>query len=892
MSSERLMRACERWLRLLLHLYPADFRDEMGESLVETYRDRCAAALRRGSIASLAWLWLRALGDSLWNGLGERMRPAVDWRRSGNWGRDMELVMRRLVRSPVFVLSMVGTLTVGLGAFAVVSTVVDKVLIAPLPYAHPQDLYFVWRDYGPIFDLKRGWLGGTDVAELQRAGGVIEGAAGLLRDDATLSTGVTEEPEDVRLMMSSPNLFELLGVRPMLGRGFSPDEVGPGRPPVVVLSYDLWKSRFGANRSIVGSQIRLNGRPYTVIGVMGRDFHFVENSSLGPPQGADAYITFDYRLAETSPSAGSYAGLIRARAGTAPQLVAAAVSSVGETVDERDFNNRGLRLYPVGAKSDLVSAVRPALVVLGLAGVFLVLVLLLNLATLLLVRAAHREREFAVSRALGANGFALTRATLLEGGFLGLLGGAAGALVAVWGTRLLVALAPVTLPRRESIVVDWGIAAVVIGIGALLGLLAAAVPAAWAARTGLAALLNNAAVRGGGARARMRRVLVVVQVALSLVLLSAGGLVVRSFARLLSADPGFEPAGVLTLQVAAREYNYPDDAAVRALHAQLQRAIAALPGVTTVGVTSALPLSAEASQTTVYFPGAPGNNGDRAHDHPLIDHMRANPDYFRALGIHVLAGRTFSRAAPDSGAIHEAVIDRTLAARFFPTGSPLGRRLLFGRDSLTVVGVVDHARQYDIYQDDRPQVYLRDADYPARTVSLAVRTGRDPLSLVPEVRAAIRHIDAQLAVSRVRSMDQLVGDSLRQQRLSAVLIAGFSLAALLLAAMGLFGVVSGSVTRRRHELAIRLALGADHGRLLRQVLAEGALLVLLGLLVGVPGIYLAGRTLGGMLVGISPFDPVTLCAVAAGLVVVAMAACYLPARRVTAIEPARSLRED
>ena len=889
MSDERSMRAFERWLALLLHLYPADFRDEMGKALVEAYRDRYRSALRRGGVASLGWVWLRALADSLWNGLGERMRPAITWRRSGNWGRDTELVLRRLMRAPVFVLTMVGTLTVGLGAFAVVYAVVDKVLIAPLPYAHPDDLYVVWRDYGPIFDLKRGWLGGTDVAALNAAGGVIEGAVGMRRDDATLVTSDDGEPEDIRVMMSSPGLFDLLGVRPMLGRGFSPDEVGPGRPPVVVLGYDLWRNRFGGNASIVGSQIRLDGKPFTVIGVMRRDFHFVENSSLGPPQGADAYITFDYNLADRDPRAGSYAGLIRVRPGTTPQLVAAAVSAVGEQVDERDFQNRGLSLYAVGAKADLVSEVRPALVVLGLAGVFLVLVLLLNLATLLLVRATQREREFAVSRALGANGLALTRATLLEGGVLGMLGGAGGALVAVWGTRALVGLAPVSLPRRESIVVDWRVAGVVIGVGALLGLLAGAVPAAWAARTRLATLLSNVGVRGGGARARTRRALVVVQVALSLVLLSAGSLVVRSFARLLQANPGFEPAGVLTFQVAAREHGYPDDAAVRSLHERLQHELASLPGVTTVGATSALPLSAEASQNTVSFPGAPGNSGTKEHDNPLSDRIRATPGYFEALGIRILAGRTFSDAAPGA---REAIIDRTLATRFFPASNPLGRTLMLGDESLTVVGIVEHARQYDVYRDGRYQVYIRDADYPYRTLFFAVRTPRDPLSLVPEVRAAVRRVDPQLALSEVQSMDQMVSQSLRQQRVSAVLIGSFSLAALLLAAMGLFGVVAGSVTRRRHELAIRLALGADHGRLLRHVLREGAVLVALGLLIGVPGIYFAGRTLGGMLVGISPFDPATLCAVACGLAVVALAACYLPARRVTSIEPARSLREE
>ena len=277
-------------------------------------------------------------------------------------------------------------------------------------------------------------------------------------------------------MMASPNLFELLGVSPALGRGFASSEVGPGRPPVMVLTHELW-NRLGGDSSIVGTDVRFNGEPYTIIGVMPLSFAFVQNTGLGPPQPADAYITFGINLKETNPGSGSYAGLIRARRGTSPQLVAAAVDAVGRAVDARNFKGRGLKLYPVGLKPDLVSRVRPALLVLGFAGVFLVLVLMVNLASVLLARAAEREHEFAVSRALGANGAAIVRATLIEGGLLGLLGGVTGALAAIWGARTLVALAPLDLPRREAIMVDWGIGAVVIGVGVLLGLLAATAPA-------------------------------------------------------------------------------------------------------------------------------------------------------------------------------------------------------------------------------------------------------------------------------------------------------------------------------------------------------------------------------------------------------------------------------
>ena len=892
MSAGRGFERSERWLRLLLRLYPADFRDECGEALVETYRDRCRAAFQRGGVPALALLWLRALADSLYNGLGERARPAIAWRRSGNWGRDAERALRRLVRAPVFALTMIATLTVGLGAFAVVYTVVDTVLLRPLPYDEPDDLYFVWRDYG-WFDLKRGWLSGPDVAALHTAGGVIAGAAALDRDNATLASaasGAAGDPEEIGVMSTTPNLFPLLGVRPLLGRGFAPEEVGPGRPAVLVLTHKLWQRRFGGDAAVVGREVRLNGQPFTVIGVMGPDFDLVRNGSVESPEGADAYTTLDADIATMDAGGGSFAGIVRARPGAPPAAVGAAVGAVGRMVDRRDFESRGLRLYPVGMEADLVARVRPALVVLGASGVLLVLVLAVNMANLLLVRAGQRDQEFAVSRALGANPLALARATLLEAGLLGMLGGVCGALVATWATRALVALTPLDLPRRESIAVDLRIALLVVGVGTLLGLLAGAAPAMWATRTQLAALLRNAAVRGGGGgQGRLRRAMVVTQVALSLVLLTAGGLVVRSFERLLRADPGFDPAGVLTLRVPAIPARYPNDTTVVALHERVERELATLPGVTVVGGATALPLTADANQRTIAFPGAPGNTGDEDHDAPLVDVMSARAGYFAALGIPVVAGRGFSTGA--GAGVREALIDRTLADYFFPTGSPVGFRLPIPGDTLTIVGVVEHARQYDIHADGRPQLYVRDEYDPDRGLSFAIRTERDPMSLVPEVRAAVRRVDPQLAVAELRPMDELMKQALRQPRVSAVLISGFSLGALLLAAMGLFGVVAGSVNRRRHEIAVRLALGAGHGRVLRLVLGEGAVLVALGLAVGVPGIYVAGRILRGVLVGVSPFDPATLVAVVAGLAAVALLACYVPARRVATIEPAQAFRD-
>ena len=704
MKDERLINASERWFRLLLRLYPLDFRDDMGSSMVEAYRDRARDALNRGGVFRLAGRVVngaRRLAAQRSRGSGRR--PAASWRRAGNWGRDMELAARRLMRSPALAAAMVGTLTVGLGAFAVVYTVVQQILIEPMPYKHPDDLYFVWRDYTAIFDLNRGWLGGTDVAELQQAGGVIEDAVGLLRTRQTFSAREGVDPIEIAVMITSPNLFELLGVDPTLGRGFASSEVGPGRPPRMVLTHGLW-NRLGADPSIVGTDVRLNGQPHTIIGVMPPTFGFVRNASLGQPQPADAYTTFGVNLEETNPGAGSYAGLIRARRGTSPQAVAAAVDAVGSTVDARDFKGRGLKLYPVGLKPDLVSGVRPALVVLGFAGVFLVLVLMVNLASVLLARAAQREHEFAVSRALGANSVAVARATLVEGGLLGLVGGVAGALAAIWGTRTLVALAPLDLPRREAIVVDWRIGAVVIGVGVLLGLIAATAPATWAARASLSSLLAASAVRGGGGHGRMRRGMVVAQVALSLVLLSAGGLVVRSFERLLGADPGFKPEGVLTMRVPMPSQIFPEAADVLTLQDRVKGALAAIPGVTGVSATSALPLTASASQNTIRIPGAPGQHRRCRRDAPLVDYIGTRAGYVEVMGMRLLAGRAFDQARRDD--VREALIDGLIARQFFPTGKPLGAKIPFGDHSLTVVGVVGQARLYDVHQDG-PSAALR-----------------------------------------------------------------------------------------------------------------------------------------------------------------------------------------
>jgi putative ABC transport system permease protein len=896
-----MLNLSERWFRLLRRLYPPDFRDEMGAAVVEAYMDRACDALKTGGRIRLIALWARAFVDSLRNGAAERARPAALWRRAGDWGRDIELVRRRLARSPIFAATTIGTLTIGLGMFAVVYTAAQKILIDPMPYKDPGDLYYVWRDYGSIADVPRGSLAGTDIVELQKTNGIIEAAAGLqpfLGGVFSLREGA--EPMEIAVTWTSPNLFHLLGVTPALGRSFAPDEIAPSFVPgkigpapgqVIILTHQLWK-RLGADPSIVGADVRLQGRPFTVIGVAPPDFTFVRNDAAAPPQRVDAYIPIG-DLARTNPRDGGYAGIIRARHGASPDAVAAAVASVGRAIDARDFNSRGLKLYPVGLKADVISRIRPALVVLGAAGLVLVFMLMLNLASVLIARAAQRQHEVAVSRALGANTAAIVRSTLLEGGLLGLAGGALGALVAIWGARSLVALAPLDLPRREAIAIDSSIAVTVIAIGALLGALAAAAPAVWSARVSLSSLLAGSAVRGGGGQGRLRRSLIVAQVALSLVLLSSGALVMRSFERLLRADPGFNPDGLFTVRVRTPPEFFPKMSDAIAFHERVQLALAAIPGVTGASAASALPLTATAffSQATITVPGAPGNTGNAERDRALIDRIFVRPNYIEAMGMRLQAGRTFTEPPPNG--VTEALIDTAIARRFFPEGNAIGAQVRMGELSLTIIGVVNQARLYEVHADGRPQVLVRNTEsFGSRPLFFVMRTTREPHSLLPEVQSAVHRIDPRVAVGDPRAMDDIVQASLSPQAIGATLISAFAVGALLLSAMGLFGVVSGSVTRRRHELAIRLALGADHGRILRLALKEGALLVVAGLLIGAPGIYIANRLIRGLLVGVSPSDPPTLLAAALGLLIVTMATCYVPARRALRIEPAQLLRHE
>jgi putative ABC transport system permease protein len=659
----------------------------------------------------------------------------------------------------------------------------------------------------------------------------------------------------------------------------------------MVLTHELW-NRLGADPTIIGKEVRLNGRPHTVIGVLPQGFNFLRSDSDGLAQRADAYSNLRVNLTEASPNFADYSALIRARSGTPASAVAAAVGAVGRVIDARDFDGRGLGLYSVGLKSDLVQRVRPALRALAAAGIVLALMLMVNLASVLFARAAQREREFAIARALGAGDAAVARGTVVEGALFGLAGGAFGVLTATYATRALVALAPLDLPRRDTIALDLGVAAVVIGVGLLLGLCAAAGPALWAVRSSLSSLLASSAVRGGGAQGRLRRGMILAQVALSLVLLDSGALVARSFEQLLETDPGFRPHGVFTVRVRTPPAFVPDSEVV-AFQDRVANALASVPGIKRVSGVAALPLTATVTYaaTTLSIPGAAGNTGNAERDTVVTDVIGARPGYFEVMGMRLVAGRTFEQSAEPS--VDEALVDTVFARRFFPGVNPVGMKIPSGGDPFTVVGVVRQARLYDLHQDGHPQVYFRISQRQfQRALFYVLATDRDPRTLLAEVRSAVHRVDSRVAVGDARTMQEIVDNALRQQRTGATLLGALALGALLLAAMGIFGVAAGSVTQRHHELAVRLAVGAQHGGVLRLVVREAAMLVGGGVIIGVPAVLAAGGLLRGALVGVSPFDPLTLLGTALGLALITLAAGYLAARRALTIDPAELLRKE
>jgi predicted permease len=792
--------------------------------------------------------------------------------------QDLRYAARTLVKNRTFTAVVVAALALGIGANTAIFSVVDAVLLRPLPYADPDRIMTVLHDGSdPVAPANYlDWKAQNHVFERM--------AAAQIGWDANL-TG-SGHPEPIKTMQVSADMFPLLGVRPLLGRTFLPEEDGPGGARVVVLGHALWQRRFGSDPDLVGRSIAIDDQAFRVVGVMPPGFQFApfwaRDAELWGPIGPTwAPHNLAGRIADRD--GGSLRVFARLRSGVTRAQAQAEMDLISRRL-ERQYpaTNKRLTVAVDPLHEKAVGKVRrPLLILLGAVG-FVLLIACANVANLLLARSITRRKEIAVRIALGAGRGRLVRQMLTESVLLALLGGGLGVLVAGWSVQFLVALSPASLPRVDTVSLDGQVLGFALAISVLTGLAFGIVPALQASRSGVGESLKEGgrSASAGGHRNRARSVLVVSEVALALVLLVGAGLMVRSFRRLQNLDPGFNPGHLLAVTVPASP----------AFYDQLIRRVEGLPGVTSVSGINHLPIAGDMwSEPFTVDDRPPPAPGDRPHTVFRL----VRPGYAHTMGMSLVAGRELT-AHDTLAAPRVAMINETFARTMWPGQNPIGKRI---RDDdlgpREIVGVVKDTAQRQWAAEPRRELYrpyLQDAR--ARGVSLVVRTTGDPLALAPAIQREAWAIDNSLPAINAVSMEQVLAGAIGEPRFNALLLNLFAGVALLLAALGIYGVMAHAVTRRGQEIGIRVALGARSSQVLRLVLGQGMALTLLGMVVGLAAAFATTRLMGSLLFEVSATDPPTFVAISLLLAAVALLACYLPARRASRIDPMVALRAE
>lgn len=802
--------------------------------------------------------------------------------------RDLRHGFRSLANTPAWTAVALATLALGIGANSAIFSVVDTVLLRPLPYEEAHELIFVHESTPQLGNMSVSY---PNFQDFQDRNASLDGLGAY--NYLSLNWTGAERPQVLRGARVSAGLFPSLGVDPARGRGFLPEEDRVGGRRVALLSHSFWRERLGSDPAAVGSTLRLNDEPFQVVGVMPEGFRF-------PPFQAqvDLWVPIEQWAEQWLESRGSHPGiyLVGRRADGASleeargdlERIAAAL---GQEYPDTNADNG---VVVTDLHEEVVEEARPALLVLSAAVALVLLIACANVANLLLVRATARNRDLAVRTALGAGRWRLVRQVVAESLILAAGGGALGLLVAAWGRAGLVALVGDEVPRLAQAGLDLRVlgftAALALGTALLFG----PGPALLATRGELAPALKEGARGGvGSGRHRARSLLVVAEVALALVLLVGAGLLLRSLDELLSASPGLDVDGVLTASVSLPESRYPDGGDQHAFLERLLERAGALPGVESATAVMPLPLGGDGWQTSYHVEGTPPPEPGAGL---LTDFARVSPGYFRTLGIPLLRGRGFTEADRD-GAVPVVVVDETFAEIAWPGDDPLGKRLkLNGYDSdepyLEVVGVAGHVKNYGVDRDSRRQLYIPFAQNRMCFFTVALRTSGEPGTLAGPLRQAVAEVDPDQPLASVRTLASYRAEGAFEQRLLSTLLGVFAAVALGLAAVGLFGVLAASVAERTHEIGLRMALGAGGGEVLRLVVARGMALTGIGLAAGFAGSAGVVRLLGGVLYGVGPADPATFALVPVILAAVALAACWLPARRAAAVDPMVTLRSE
>ncbi len=886
--------------------YAADILPQQGRKAARRwYRRQALASIGHTVRRTIAGLqpWRRPSGES--GGPHRRGRTADAF-----W-QDMRFAARILRRQPGWAGVAILTVALGIAANTTIFAVVSTVLLEPLPYRAPDRLVLLWNRTSSS-DLERAPIAAPDVADYREQAELFEAFVFSSRGSEVALTG-DGRPEQITLAAVTSNFFSMLGVNAVVGRTFRPGEglIAPEvlqdstitpPPSPLVLSHQLWQQRFGGDTAVIGQSLSINGNPGFVVGVLPDRFEFLVPPDAGILSDVAAWMPIRVELSrlrradrlgdQDTDNSGAVVG--RLRAGVTLQQARAEMDAIAARQRERDPLHRsaGTRIEVYPMLEDGVRHVRlTILALLGAVG-FVLLVACMNVASLLLVRGMHRDRELAVRSALGAGRWRLARLLVTESGFLAFLAGAAGLLMAQGSIALLVKLGPATLPRLHQVTIDWRVVAFTVGATAIAAVLFGSLPAVTAARRDPGTALRQ---RGTDARtARVTRLLsglVVAEVALSLVLFVSAGLMVRSFIELQRVDPGFDRNGVLAFSLSLRSPDrYRGPAARSQLVRQLDERISALPGVTSVGAVGALPLSGRRWTQPYGLEGEPQEEWKRKE----ADFRTITSGYFAAMGTRVLAGRSFTREEDLFEHRRVAIIDERLAERI--GGNPLGKLIGFPLDGAPVwaeiVGVVEPVRHETLWADGRETIYVPYRQEASREIAMVVRTSGNPSTLAGPLREALAGLDAELPISRVRAMREYIADATASSRFAGVLVTAFALLALVLASVGLYGVISYSVARRTREIGIRMALGAPGDRVARRVVHEGMRLTGLGLLIGLALSFAAAKIMAALLYGIHPTDLVTRAGVSLLLVAVALVACYLPARRASRVDPVDALRYD
>jgi len=806
---------------------------------------------------------------------------------------DLRATLRSLRRAPTFTAAVVFTLALGIGANTAIFSVVNGVILRPLPYQAPDRLVMIWED-NPAMDF-----GVTHIPTSPgnftdyRADRAVFSDAGAFRYRSS-TFGGDGDAEQLWGAELTPSLLTTLGVRPVVGRGFTPQEEQPGRPGVVLLSHDLWQRRFGGATDIVGKPVEIDGERLTVVGVMPESFRFPLPSMYPILTKVKTEFWVPHVIDPAYPRRdGRYLGVIaRLRDGVAlSQARAAATETSRRMAQAFPASNVGWTSTIIPLPEQIAAPVRPALLTLLGAVALVLLIACANVANLQLARATRRQREVTVRAALGAGRGRIIAQALTESVVLAVLGGALGLIVVVWGTDALRGMLPAGFPRVADVAVDTRVLAFAMVASVLTGLVFGIVPAVRASRVDLARALNDGGRRSSSDRRsrRARSGLVVAQVALAMVLLVAAGLLTRSIARLMAVSPGFEPRGVLTASLRPSGRDYPNDRSRRALYSALLERVSHLPGVSSVSASSLVPFSEREDFFGLEIEGKPTPAGQQQ---PQARFYIVAPGYFETLRIPVREGRSLTRSDNETSP-KVVVVNRRFAQLHFGDGQALGRRVQSGSNEWrTIVGVVDDVSYSGLDVTPKPEMYVPYTQQNSDDIALIVRARTDPLALVAAVRAAVREAAHGTPVAEVVTLEQLIAASVAQRRFTMALLVTFALLALVLASVGIYGVLSYAVAERSREIGIRRALGAQEAQVVRMVVGEGMRLTAVGLTSGIVAGFLATRAMRGLLYGIGASDPITFVGVTLLVTAVAFTASYLPARRAAHVDPTDALRGD